>query len=405
MSGKRDEIITSILRSIAAFVCFIAVSSLTSFIIQYFTAAGHDLLTSLKNYVVHIICTVGSILIFYSVELAFSTSDKYGIADFLERESKDVSLPSEIKKAFTCKRSLCEITVTHTLIAISAILGAFPYIGGMFLEKMPTYGYFPALVLTPICLICTLLAKYEAARHWKTLDHENNMEKITAPSWFIIRIITVILIYPTVLPLSPLLGYMIYSIGAIFVQMTVVMTAIGAVLALIALILLLWASSLIRGICKRRKFLKKLKQIAYDNGYTLCDISFPYRSFATSSDHCRFLLMLDGKSYGCVVISTVRKRTPLVFTSANDAHFLHRIGTKDHGITLRHGIEFFHPVADEKITIVNPSPKRVFAAEGSSQRVVYCSDRIWGFTVHDAESFLGAVERKCLDKNSAVSGK
>ena len=399
MRENMDARLNGALRGAAEFVFFITVSSITSFTVKGLTALGHSLLAELPNFIIYILCAISSLLIFNSTLLAFSTADKVSIEKFIE-DGKDVSFAGSIKRTLGDARSISEVITLHLLIAISACLGAFPEIGGIFFDSGYRSGIFPTAVLTPICFAITLLAKYEAARHHQKLYRENNLEKVESPLWFAARLITVAILYPLAMPLSPLLGYAIFSLGAVVVRITVVLSILGAIAGFIALILLLYGIVVLRGIAKRRKFFKKLRRIANDGGYSLCDIKDPYRSFITSSSHCTFTLEYENRTYSCLMISTLRKTVPLVFTSPTDAYYLHRIGTKDHGISLSHKIDFYHPEGDEKIIIVNPTPKRVLVAEGRSERRVFCSDKIWGITVHDADSFLGAADRHCLTRKN-----
>jgi hypothetical protein len=309
-----------------------------------------------------------------------------------------------MRHSLSSARTLAEIITLHALIAVSAFLGAFSYVGGIFFESGYRSGLFPALVFTPICFIITLFAKYEASRHHAKLYNENNLEKVTSPFWFASRLISVAILYPLAMPLSPLLGYAIFTFGAIIVRITVVLSILGAIAGFIALVFLIWGILVLRGIFKRRRFFRRLKRIAEEGGYSIYDIKNPYRSFITSRNHCTFTLEYERKTYSCLMISTLGGRVPLVFTSATDAHYLHRIGTKDHGISLSHKIEFFHPAGDAKIIIVNPAPRRVLVAEGKSERRVLCSDKIWGITVHDADSFLGSADRHCLDRSTSRDG-
>ncbi len=405
MEKEKNSLGAASLRGACLAVCFLFISSLTSFILKVMTSFGFSLLKDLPNFAVYIFCTAASVLIFNSLALAFATSNKEQIEAFLEREDKDVRFLSEIKNVFKTPTLICETTITHVIIALCAILGAFPHIGGMFFEKMPMSGYFPAVVLTPVCFVLSLLSRYEAARCFYKLDRENNIEKILNPLWFIARMVIIAVLYPVAFPLAPILVYAIFSILAVIARISALLTVLGLVIAVIFLLFLIWGISVLRGISKRKRFLKRLRCAADENGYLFYDLKNPYTSFVTSKNQCTFTLELDGKIYDCLIVSTLRRATPLVFTSPTGAHFLHQLGTKEHNISLNHNIDFYHMGIGEKIVIVDPVPKKVLVCENNNSKRLYCADKIWGFTVHDADSFIGCVERKCLSKNSSFSDR
>ena len=116
MQQKEMPIYLSVLRGVLIFTCFLSLSSLVSFILKAAAATGHELVYNLPNFLVYAIITVGSVLIFNSFALAFANSDKCEIEKFEERESKKVSLFSEIKYAICSKRLLAEMITAISLI-------------------------------------------------------------------------------------------------------------------------------------------------------------------------------------------------------------------------------------------------------------------------------------------------
>ncbi len=399
MKEKYPHLFTA-LRGGCIALAFIILSALTTFIIKAATVSAGSYFREWENYLIYIFCTASSVLIFNSFALTFAYSDKAQFDLFLKRENKEVSFFSEMKYIFSSALLRTEILTSLIIISLAAALGAFPQIGGMFPEPytMSAGGWFPVVTLVPVCLILSILSKYEAARFYYKLYIEGDREKLSTPVFFIIRLSLVIFLYPIALPLAPALIYAIVSLFAIFAEISAILSVIGTIFAIMLLIFIIWGIKVLRGISKRKKFLKRIAATAKEKGYILSDLKNPYRSFATSKNQCSFSLELDGKCFDCIVISTLWKLVPLVFTSPTNAHFLHKFGTKDHGFEIKHTIDFYHTDIGEKIIIVDPSPKKVFVSENNKTKRLYSADRIWKTAFHDSDSFIGCMDRKCLDR-------
>ncbi len=398
--NKKYPLISTILRGASIATAFLILSKITTLVIMASAVSAGSYFREWENYLIYIFCTAGIILIFNSFALAFAYADKMQLDFFLERQSKDIRFFSELKYIFSSSLLRAEMLTTHIIIALSAALGAFPEIGGMFPEgyKMPEAGWFPALILTPICFIFSILSKYEAARFYYKLYIEGDTKKLSTPLWFIMRLAFIILLYPLILPLAPILIYMIISLFFMFAEISAILSVIGTLAAIALSIFIIWGIKVLRGISKRKKFLKRIRATAEREGYIFKDIKNPYRSFATSKNHCSFSLELDEKAYDCIIISTLWSFVPLIFTSATNAYFSHRFGTKDHGFEIKHTVDFYHTDIGNKIIIVDPTPRRVFVSEDNRTKRIYSADRIWKTAFYDSASFLGCMERKCLDR-------
>jgi hypothetical protein len=152
---------------------------------------------------------------------------------------------------------------------------------------------------------------------------------------------------------------------------------------------------------KRKKFIKALLATVAQKGHTVSEITNPYLSFLKSAKRCGFVLEADGKRYDCVIISTLHRTTPLIFTSPTDAYFRHRIGSKNHHFTVNHNIEFYPNGEGKQLVIVNPMPKnRVFIEDGPLETQVISGDKLWSFVLYDATSFLSAIDRDCLGREN-----
>ncbi len=397
---SRNSYAHAILRGICIAGFTIWLSIMTTFVIWGISVTERSFLQEFEPYVLCIFCTAVLPFIFNSFALAFAYGDRRRIEEFLEREDRRVTLKGEMKRLFSSGTAIAELISVHLLLAVAALLGAFISFPKMWEGGMPVGNWLPAITLTPVFLILYLLSKYEAARYYSKLEKDGELEKLLTPRWLIIRIVILVILYPIVTPFAPIILYAGISAFSIIAKLSKIFTALGVVLGFLLLIFAFCGFKVLKGVLKRKKFYKRLRKTAADYGYELSEIKHPYRSFALSRSFASFSLKCEGKEFDCVCISTVWRGAALSFTSPTQACFLHRIGTKNHNFTLRHNIEFYHTGDGKRIIIVDPSPKNVIVSEFGKDVKLYCSDTIWGMTVHDADSFIGCMGRYCLDTSS-----
>ncbi len=392
--NNRDPYIRSIYRGALTVLCTIVIYLICAFFMIIF-ATGLPILQGLDLFVILIFPSLLLPLIYNSFALAFAYGDRDHIDEFLMRESTEITLGTEIKKLFT-SHAVISIIISTALMLLASMLGVFFTFRTMFPPDIFIGNWFSAVILTPIAFLSSMLARYEAARFYKKLHKRKELEEFNTNTWLIKRIVLISLVYIIASPVAPLGALVFVSFFNIVLMMSEILTVIGLLLTVVFLVFLVWSIKVLSGLSRRKSFLKKLKLLAETQGYALSEIRNPYRSFATSKDQCGFTLTVDGKCFDCIVISTLGRRTPLVFTSPTDAYFLHRLGTEKHHASIHHSIEFLHSSGGEKIIIVDPTPRSVFAEEGEQKRKISVTDKLWGITVYDAESFLGCADRKCL---------
>lgn len=386
-------------RGALIFIWFFVIYKLTSLItwISAYSVSSKDvnLFSGVPEYVVFLTISLSAVFIFNSVALMFSTFDNDELENFLEREVESVSFKEELKLVFTTPHVLFELFTTVALIAITALIGGFAEIGSIFFESSHRGGWFPLVIITPICFILSLTSKYEAKRYWHHLNRICELERVTTPSKFYKRFALIFFLYPLAFPYSPLLAYFAYSLVSIILSIFGALTLIGFVIIFVAILLFLFIIPAIKQSGRRKKLISSVNEIAKERGY-----SVEWKFDNENKKIYKFDLMLGDKTFNCLVISTKRKGVPLIFTSATNAYFEHRIGTREHHISINRQIDFFLHGEGTKIIIINPSPKHVFVTDGIKMQRLSSSDRIWRHTVHDDVSFLGSMDRKCLDRYS-----
>lgn len=390
-------------RGAIAFMWFFVIFKLTSVSTSLHAYAINSrdvsIFTGLPEYVVFLTASVAAIFIFNSVSLMFSTFDKEEAENFVERRVDEISLKTELKLVFTTPHLLAELVTTLTLVALTALIGGFAEIGSIFFDATHRGGWFPLVIITPICFVLFLNGKYEARRYWFYLNRIGELERVASPASFYKRFLLVLFLYPIFFPYSPLLVFIAFSVGSITVSIFGALTLIGFIIAAVAALLFIFFIPEIKCKRRRKKLIGAVNGIAEINGYGV-----DWLNDCDNKKILKFNLTLGEKEFNCLAISAKRRRVPLIFTSQTNAYFEHRLGTLEHHISINRQIDFFLHGSGSKIIIVNPSPKHVFVTDGIKMKRLSSADVIWGCIVHDNVSFLGAMDRKCLDRYT-VSGE
>ena len=399
--SRRSSVTFYAFRGLIVFVWFFLIFKLTSLLAMLLayavTSKDGSIYVGLPDYVVFITASVSSVFIFNSVCLMFYTFDRDELDNFLESENDRISFVSELKSAFNTPHVLAEIITTLTAVALSALIGGFSEIGRIFFESSHRGGWFPVVIVVPLFLFIIINAKYEAKRYWHYLDRIGDLERVTAPLRFYKRFAFIFFLYPLVFPYSPILGFFAYSAFAIVVSIFGALTVVGAIALAVILILYFFVIPATKRSSRSKHIVKSINEIAKREGYDVKWIN----DDGDKKVGCKFDLSLDGKKFNCLVISSRRKRVPLIFTSPTNAYFEYRFGTREHHISIQKQVDFFLHGEGTKILIINPSPKHVFVTDGIKMKRLSSADRIWNHTVHDDVSFLGAMDRKCLDRYSS----
>lgn len=389
-------------RGMIVFIWFFIIYKLTSFITslsaERVNSRDASIFAGLPEYVVYITISVSAIFIFNSVSLMFSTFDIDEINSFIESDTDAVALKSEIKRIFTAPHILAELITTLTLISLTALLGGFYEIGSIFFDGSHRGGWFPLVIITPICLLLFISAKYEARRYWFHLNKTGELERVTKPSSFYKRFALVFFLYPLVFPYSPLLAFFAISFATIILSIFGALTVAGIIIVAISSLLFVFVIPMLKRGRSKAKLTKSINETASREGYEV-----KWHEDTSEKNITKFDLFFGEKEFNCLIIGTKRRRVPLIFTSATNAYFEHRIGTREHHISINRQIDFFLHGKGTKIIILNPCPKHVFVTDGIKMQRLSYSDRIWNQILHDDVSFIGAMDRKCLDRYSLTN--
>ena len=375
---------------------------------------------------------LGTLFIFNSYVRVFVTYDGIAREEFLGKRKKVLPFFRELHSIIRTPELLTDVAVICVFVLIGTPLGLFSELAYIFTE---TPGellllLFPVLFLIPVLILIDILARYELRRYWSYLYRSHSLDVLKSPFRKAFKLLLPTLLYPTVFPYAFALLMLLVVPAAILGAFVEVFSVIGAILAVALIFLIIYGSVILSSLIKRHKFIKRLRTLCEDGRYSLLELRRPYASLFKPLHEYNILLEREGRRFYCRLIGSYLHRAPLFFTSKRDAFFLHKIGTKKHYISLSGHFEYDFPTEGEgdaeKIIILNPVPRRAYATlDNYTDYLEYTTlddsdtiasrlrsdkkisetakkleptDKIWGYGIYNATSFLGAVDRACLGR-------
>lgn len=388
------------LRGALLYIAFTLISRITLGVIMLSGAntGEESFYAGIPEAALYAMAAIGTLLVFSSFSNLFSVFDTQERRRFFEKERKSFLAKTELLEILKSRDFITEGAVCLSLTLVSAALGLYPEIAGIFFSGGEhRSGYFTPLTLVPLLFLIFLFTKYEARRYWLALYQRHSLDELSIAK-LVVTLLAIIFLYPTVFPLAPILGFMAVTAFNLFLTISKTLTVIGTLIAVLLVIFALISVLYITAMLKRRKFIRALRGICLANGYELSRISKPYKSFFGSECKESFRIRMGEREFECTLISTVDRLVPLVFTSPTDAQFTRRLGTKRRHIDINHPISFFPAGDGEQILIINPTVKFIFVTDGIEMRELEGAQRLWSFTVYRDFEFLGALERGHIGK-------
>lgn len=388
-----------ILKGVGGGVAATAVACFTKLMI-FAVYATQDI----PNYLINIICFIASVIVYNSIFGILLMFDKTACGNYLEYKAQTPDTPF-IKELFRDRLFITELLSAVSVTSLAAALGAAKEIAGMFYTQDGVSPYSIGIIPFAVTLLISssllIYERYEAVRYWKALNKHGELDELTSKPKIIIRILTVTVGYPLILPYLPLLAAVFLS----FIRVIALVTTLPVLIAIfVAVILLIFAIKILKGVHERRSFFKKLTVLARQRELTVKDIENPYISLLKRSRQCSFLLENKKSTYACTVLGHVR-RAVICFTSSTEGYYRHRIGTKRHNITLQQHFKLTQEGAYTKIIIINPTPKNAYICESGSskEKRLLNADMLWDSTVYEADAFLRATDNEVLGKYASSS--
>ncbi|MBE6635592.1 MAG: hypothetical protein E7617_05265 [Ruminococcaceae bacterium] len=399
-TGRKNYV--PIMQGVVVFIWTLTVKLTTMIIIYALSYADDSFLHQCPDWLLHTVVLVASLLIYNSALRVIALFDADARITYLEQRDPEFTFGNEITKLVLSRDFIIQSLTLFILFLIASLVGGFSEIGALILGKgslgTPRANLISTLILPPVLIIIGIFTRYEVRRYWIVLDERRDTDKIEGAGKLLLNIIIISLAYPVVFPLAPLLLFAIFSFLNILLSLFGALKLIGTTVVIILLFFAIYLIPLLRGISKRRKFIKRLKAICLETGWDLSQINSPYRSFFRAETGVNFTIERNGKLYKCAFLSALHKRTPLIFTSDTDAHFMHRIGTKDHHYTINHNIEYGIRGEGNKCIIISTLPKKVLVESDGGSREILPGDRIWDYTIYNMSGFINAIDRDYLDR-------
>lgn len=386
------------LRGLAIFVIFFLIKLITSASIYSIANDNTLYLTEFPSQLVYIFAAVADLLILNSVIQLFTVYDRPSFGRFESEQLSEVRFFTEAPKILRSYEFISETAVILALTAICSVSGLFYeavrcYFGDL---PVPTAAarLLPIATLLPLFFLISLLCRYEVRRYWHSLIMARETEKLDSRARLIGRAVLIALLYPLAFPYIPYLVFMLITVFAVFAQLAKILTVIGLILAIALVILSFIGISRLRCRGLRKKFISELTKVAEKEGRSL-EILEKRSAEVRGYD----LVFTDGEqSYSIRIIRAPRRGVPLYFTSCSDAHFLHRIGTKNHHLSLERHFDYGFEADGIKILLIIKFPKRIFVSSDGATHKIFGGDKIWDYIVYDTRSFLGSADRGCLDR-------
>lgn len=393
----------SILKGIGVGAFALILKGLVS-LFSWRTYAVGSMFGDFENFAVYIVIFIASLLVYNSV---FGISMTYDVfardTVMMATEETHTEMPT-LRGIYGYRDFWTETATVCAFMFIAGLLGAFPELFGMFYlgEGYSPYksGILPALVILAITLITCLIARYEAVKYWKHLLRTQSLNAVESKTKLILRVITILILYPLVLPYLPLIFFAALVIWSVIEAAAVAMTVPVFILTIILIIIGLRILSLLRAIRARHKFFNKVKLAAEKKDFVIRNIKNPSRSILSGRYKCTFSLCREDEKYDCLVIGNPKYRVPVCFTSATRGHYRHRIGTPKRNITLETKFDYSFEGEGKKLLIISPTPKHAFICEDGKEKRLFTADKLWDSVVYEAEGFIGSIERDCLGRHS-----
>lgn len=382
------------------------------------------------HWAIYLIIAIGDVFIFNSVVHLFSIYDKRVMNEFLKNQKDNVKFGVEIPKILLSREFLIETASLTVMSALIIFFGGFNEFSLVFrdtgapvwLLELAKYA-----ITLPVFFIFNTLARYEARRRWFYLAHTDNLKSLSSVLMLILRAFSIVFLYIFVYPLAPTVIMAYAGLFGTVAALVDLLTVVGFILALVGTILIIFGSLALNALRLRRKLIKSLKRMAQENGYTLSPIKRPYASlFVWQANECNFTITRGEKVFSCRLIGSFWQRAPMYFISNKHAYYRHRIGTKEHNVTMRSQFEYDFEGEGDKILILNPVPKNAFATNSTyvenpwydddklvsrmptarkhsdAERKLEPGDKIWGYAIYNTTAFLGAIDRECLGRYNGM---
>lgn len=333
-------------------------------------------------------CKVGfvfSLIMLFSLFSIFTLNDYSYKKRFFDRADTKMSFKDKCGFIITDRAFLIELTtVLFWVLILPLRVFWFDLMHGFY------NSYLMLLVITPIVAVL-IFAAHMATVNWWMRQKASKGYSFTQKSCLrtlIKQFAGTAIIYP----ISAFALSLVFPMLMTFWNIAKYL-GIAIVVAIVLPIALITAFKKARFILSRKKLVKTLQKLSDQKKCSILEIKNLY----SSKQGFNLLVRKNNVFYCCKLVCAPKYKTPLYFH--DDGCLRYTKGYTFLGIDLfYHEIttEYFFEGEGKKILIVVPSTIQAISTDGHQERKLNIGDRLMEYTIHDAESFLGAIDRDCL---------
>lgn len=201
-------------------------------------------------------------------------------------------------------------------------------------------------------------------------------------------------------------GLGLFLVTPILLSLWNILLAIGAlrwwlpILVILALIGGFWGFYMLRALHIRRRFLKKLRRLCAEYGFRTERPHGFYRSVIFHRAGPNLRIHANGKSYDVKVFGALRRHWELFFDEHGTVRCVHALRLRRVEF-LRFTTEYdFAFESDcEKICLVAPVPKIIYAGSAHWHRPIDTGIAVGGYRIFSSTGLLNALARDCVEHN------
>ena len=421
------------LRALAISSVFIIIKLLMTLFALAFYSSTVGEISEFPTWAIFLTVAIGDGFVLSSLFNFFTTYDKRVMKGYISHTyglDKEPSLKTNAQYILKSREFKIETLTTLALLFFAQCFNGMFEFGQIFRDTgapQLLIRIIPFFFIPPLVFLASFLSRSEVFRYWYYLERTAELKKLESVPRMMIKAILIFVLYIFVFPVSPMALGIPATLIAILWMLIDVFTIVGFVALLIIIPSLTTGIMILRALSIRKKLFKKLAAAAKYSGTTVSDIENPYKSLFNPKVQCRFTLNDGKKTYACRVIGTFWQRAPFFITTERHAYYRHRLGTKEHNVTVYSNVEYGFEGDGKKLLILNPVPRRIYAAndkysepapidEGmlsgvlrrtsnrkkEAARKIEPGDKVFEYTVYNSTSFVGAVDRGCLDRSNGM---
>lgn len=383
-----------LLRGVGSFAILFVLKHLTTSRLSSFVTKD------IPNQLFYTFATLAILLIYNSIVHTLTFYDADAFDTFKKRKVTKLSFGNELLLILKSKEFWLETLPVAALSILFSLIGGFyeTVYTVFFIGKAPSWAFsvIPVSSIPILLFAVSLICRYEIHRYWLELIKKGEENRVEGKVKFVLKLVLIFTMYPLVYPYAPYILFVTITFFGLVGALVSILSVLGFILALAGAVLGIFALLKWKNKRLRDKFLNKLKSATEKKG-ELLEIYSKEKRAELGFD---FTLSSGGKTYCCKIINALTKSTPLYFSSASDAYFLHRIGTKEHHVSLENHIDYSFQAPGQKLIILIKFPKKLYATEYGATRKLFSGDRIWKYIIYDTASFLGAFDRECLYRSN-----